>query len=103
MQIPIKTYFELVFCITVSQVPSKVGCCKIRQPTLWEGRAIKLGSIINTSKSRRTVKFQEANLLRGRVAEPKIPVEEGRYGGAAKSRVCSNGKATYVTSSPTEI
>jgi hypothetical protein len=68
------------------------GGCNIRHPTLREGRAIKPGSIINTSRCR-TVKFQEGNVLRVIVTQSKIPVEEGTCESAAKSRICSYGKA----------
>jgi len=74
----------------------------MRRPTLREGCAIKRGSIINSGRCRITVKFLEANVLRVIVTRPKIPVEEGTCESAAKSRIYSYGKATYITSAPTE-
>ena len=76
-------YFVLVFQVALNGV--RQGGCNIRHPTLREGCAIKLGSIINSERCRIAVKVLEANVLRVIVTVPKIPVEEGTCEGAAKS------------------
>lgn len=68
-------YFVLVFQAASNGV--RQGGRNIRHPALWEGRAIRPGSIINSGRCRITVKFLEANVLRVIVTVPKIPVEEG--------------------------